>query len=332
MNQHSWQTWLQQKTLATFSSDGKLLAKSPQNRMKPAITLLADEDILTLSGKDSVKFLQGQTTCDVEHLTEGKTILGACCTPKGRMIANFRLIKANQELLYLTLPSGQAENLQTSLGKYAVFYKANFSCQKKWLRIGLQAGDSLVDNLLADLAIDLSENHFFTVIIDEKHAEIWVQETEAIKLMTLLAAQYSFISTDVWKLDELERGIAWVQLSQTEKLLPQECNWELVNGVSFKKGCYTGQEIVARLHYRGYAKKRLQYFIVEAADQDIINQKIVNAENKSCGFVVNAIYNAQLQQVHLLANVRLDQTDQALFLESNTIKPLQHQQLPYPVV
>lgn len=332
-NQPSWKTWLQQKAEVTFTLDNKLEALWVQDEIKPAITWLEHEDILTISGKDAVKFLQGQSTCHVEQLADTTAALGACCTPKGRMIANFRLIKANNELLYLTLPTGQAENLQTGLGKYAVFYQVSFNDQKQWIRIGVYAGSASIDHLLADLVAGFPTDQLFTVVTGKQQGEIWVDETAIIQLVERLISQYSLISTDLWKLNELKQGIAWVLPSQTEKMLPQECNWELVDGVNFKKGCYTGQEIVARLHYRGQSKKRLQYFILEqkADEKEIINQKIVDAENKACGFVVNAVRNPQSQQTHLLANVRLDQSDQPLFLENDTKQPLQHEPLPYPV-
>ncbi|MCY4328959.1 MAG: hypothetical protein OXC48_02565 [Endozoicomonadaceae bacterium] len=336
MSQLSWNQWFQQTVGGAITSEGKLkgLWSQGPEKNKQIITLLTDEDVLTISGKDAIKFLQGQSTCDVEKLTQGEAVTGSCCTPKGRMIANFRLIKADQELLYLTLPRGQAENLRSGLSKYAPFYKVDLSSQNSWIRIGLQTDDASIDHLRTDFLAGLAGFQPFTVAIDEQRAEVWLQEEEFVKLPEQFITQYNVVSTDVWRLDELRRGIAWVQPMQTEKWLPQECNQELIGGVSFKKGCYTGQEIVARLHYRGQTKKRLQYFsfITETEEhQQIIDQKIVNAENKPCGFVVNAICNPQSRQMHLLANVRLDLSEQPLFLESNLKKTLQHHSLPYTI-
>lgn len=324
MSQKSWEMGLQQHGLF-LSAESKVEGPWPTNSAHSLITVLAHEDILTLSGPDAVKFLQGQTTCDIQKLPEGCATLGACCTPKGRMIANFRVIKIDEEHLCLTLPKGQAAKLSTAISKYAAFYKVTLSTEHTWVRFGLSADHATITTL-----IESFKNTVLCLPLDEQRAEVWVTEQHSEELLEVLAEHYALMPTDVWTLLDIQQGIAWITPEFSETLLPQECNWELMEGVSFKKGCYTGQEIVARLHFRGKAKTRVQHFTLNAQQKNIAGYKVVNAEGKNCGQVVSSVFNPHTQQTHMLASVRLDQLEQTLCLD-NYQSELIHQPLPYAV-
>ena len=325
MSQKNWKMGLQQDGF-TFSSENKVEGPWPKNTARPLITVLANEDILTLSGKDAVKFLQGQSTCDVQKLPEGEAVLGACCTPKGRIIANFRVFKIDEEHLCLTLPKGQADILNAAISKYAAFYKVILGTEHAWVRLGL-----CVDSFTIETLLDHFEKPTLCLSINEKKAEIWVCEEHINELLKTLKEHYMFAPTDAWCLSDIQQGIAWITPEISESLLPQECNWDLIQGVNFKKGCYTGQEIVARLHYRGKPKTRVQHFTVNNETTVCPGHKIINTKGKVCGQVVNAVYNPSTQQLHLLASIRLDQIDPLLHLENNAT-PLKLQSLPYAVV
>ena len=145
---------------------------------------------IQLSGPDSRKFLQGQVTCDMELLTSGKTINGAHCTPKGRIIFLFSATCNEQDNVILQIHSSMGEIALASLKKYAVFFK-----------------------------------------------------TEISELSDPQEAQHP---TD---LERLRTGSAEVVAETTDMFIPQMLNLDALGYISFKKGCYTGQEIVARAHY-----------------------------------------------------------------------------------
>ena len=157
MDQQALETWLHQKECSFIAENtltheasmkSRLHGPWPENSADPVMTLLSYEDTLLISGADSVKFLHGQATCDVEKLPEGKAVPGACCTPNGRMIANFRTVKLSEELMYLTMPSGQAKKLTASLSKYAAFYKVELALAEHCIRIGICADKEIVNKLL----------------------------------------------------------------------------------------------------------------------------------------------------------------------------------------
>ena len=324
MNQKDWTRVLSPYGFA-LSESLTLEGSWPKKNNSSFFTLLGDDDILAVYGKDAVKFLQGQTTCDVQKLAEGCTVLGACCTLKGRMIANFRLFKISEELLYLSIPKGQAIVFIAGIQKYMAFYRADIKIINSWIRFGVIINSDDQQEL-----VNLFENKQFLFSItpsfsaEKVRTELWVKEEQSMDLFHTLASTYTLVPSDVWKLMDIENGIGWITPDITEKLIPQECNLDKIEGISFKKGCYTGQEIVARLHYRGKAKTRLQYFL--SSHPAMPGDKVINDKGRPCGQVINSVMNPETNDYHMLASVRIDQIDGYLSVDNS---PLTLQFVPY---
>ena len=222
---------------------------------------LSHEGVLAVRGPDAAKFLQGQLTCNLNYLTAETSSLGARCTPKGRMQSSFRIVLDGDGYL-LAMASELLQLQQADLNKYAVFSKSRLNDESgDWCRFGLAGGDGSLVSLGLDLPQTpdsvVRSNGMIAIRLPDGRVELWTPGADAEQVRTRLAAQLEETPVNRWLLDQVRAGIGQVFGSTRELFIPQMINLQALGGVSFKKGCYTGQEIVARMHYRGTAKKRL---------------------------------------------------------------------------
>ncbi|RMR19800.1 Glycine cleavage T-protein, partial [Pseudomonas savastanoi pv. glycinea] len=216
---------------------------------------LSHEGVLAVRGVDASKFLQGQLTCNLNYLNEDKSSLGARCTQKGRMQSSFRIVFEGDGCL-LAMASELIEPQLLDLRKYAVFSKSKLTDESaEWVRFGLQDGDSALVGLGLDLAQEtdavVRANELIAIRVSPGRAELWVRAGQADSVKSQLASQLSEGPLNDWLLGQIRAGIGQVFGSTREEFIPQMINLQAVGGVSFKKGCYTGQEIVARMQYLG---------------------------------------------------------------------------------
>ena len=222
---------------------------------------LSHEGVLAVRGVDASKFLQGQLTCNLDYLSDAKATLGARCTQKGRMQSSFRILLEGDGCL-LAMASELIEPQLADLKKYAVFSKSKLSDESaSWLRFGLQDGDGALVSLGLDLPQDtdsvVRDNDLIAIRVSPARAELWVRAEQAADIRLRLAAQLPEGTLNDWLLGQIRAGIGQVVGTTREEFIPQMLNLQAVGGVSFKKGCYTGQEIVARMQYLGKLKRRL---------------------------------------------------------------------------
>ncbi len=222
---------------------------------------LTHESLLAVRGVDATKFLQGQLTCNLNYLDQATSSLGARCTPKGRMISSFRIIQESDGLL-LAMSGDLIEAQLADLKKYAVFSKSTLTDESaEWVRFGLSQGDGALLSLglaLPQTADSVArEGRLIALRLADGRAELWAPHSEAASLESRLAAQLPLAALDAWLLAQVRAGIGQVFGATRELFIPQMINLQALGGVSFKKGCYTGQEIVARMQYLGKLKRRL---------------------------------------------------------------------------
>jgi folate-binding protein YgfZ len=231
---------------------------------------LSHEGVLAVRGADASKFLQGQLTCNMNYLSEAKATLGARCTQKGRMQSSFRILLEGDGVL-LAMASELIEAQLLDLKKYAVFSKSKLTDESaSWARFGLNDGDSMLASLGLDLAPDTDAvaraNDLIAIRVSPARAELWVRTEQAEDIRNRLAAQLPEGSLNDWLLGQIRAGIGQVFGPTREEFIPQMINLQAVGGVSFKKGCYTGQEIVARMQYLGKLKRRLYRLTLEGIE------------------------------------------------------------------
>ncbi len=235
-------------------------------------SVLSHEGVLAVRGPDASKFLQGQLTCNLGYLNANQSSLGARCTPKGRMQSSFRILPDNDGYL-LAMARELVEPQLADLRKFAVFSKSTLHNENDdWVRFGLAAGDGLLVSLGLDLPQTADsvtrENGRIAVRLADGRAELWAKADEAETLRTRLASQLPETPLNRWTLAQIRAGIGQVTGTTRELFIPQMINLQALGGVSFKKGCYTGQEIVARMQYLGKLKRHLYRLASQGAETE----------------------------------------------------------------
>lgn len=203
---------------------------------------LTDYGILKVSGPDAAKLLQGQLTCDITLANATNCLLGAHCNPQGRIISLFHLF-ADNECFYLIMRTDMLEIAQQALKKYAVFFKVALSIESE-LKIAGVIGSHGDTPFLYQFNIAPNQ----TILINN----------------TYPTASHN---QNYWLAAKIQNGLPEIYPTTSLKFLPHELNLHELGGVSFDKGCYTGQEIIARMHYRGKLKKRM-YIVTTSHDQE----------------------------------------------------------------
>lgn len=288
-----------------------------------AFAQIDDESVLAITGPDATRFLQGQLTCDVATLKPGTSTLGARCNPKGRMQSSFRLIKLSEEDYLLALPDELLEAQQQDLARYAAFFKVQLEVRNEhWLRLGLWGSDTsevlATINLTADTT---SPETGLAMTVAPATFEIWLPREQAAADITALAADASTASLNDWHLQLIRLGIGQVREPTRESFIPQMLNLQQLGGVSFKKGCYTGQEIVARMQYLGKLKRRMYRLLWEGEQVPSPGTPILNASNgQTVGEVVIAARAAR--QIELLAVLQTDAAELPSLIMHNSSEPL----------
>ncbi|MGP6430817.1 CAF17-like 4Fe-4S cluster assembly/insertion protein YgfZ [Pseudomonas paraglycinae] len=231
---------------------------------------LSHEGVLAVRGADAGKFLQGQLTCNINYLSDTQASLGARCTQKGRMQSSFRIVLEGDGVL-LAMAGELLEPQLADLKKYAVFSKSKLTDESaSWVRFGLDHGDAALSSLGLELPAntDSVARHegLIAIRVSPNRAELWVPADQADGIKGKLSAQLIEGELNQWLLGQIRAGIGQVMPSTRELFIPQMLNLQAVGGVSFKKGCYTGQEIVARMQYLGKLKRRLHRVQLDASE------------------------------------------------------------------
>lgn len=251
-------------TLDSTSLAERFVAPLTADSTATVLCWLEHEGVIAVEGPDSARFLHGQLTCDVNALPVSHSTLGARCNPKGRMQSSFRLIRVDAELYYLVMHQNLVERQLAELKKYAVFFKTQLSdASSGWLRFGLLGQD--IDAALAsanlpcpaDTGTAMTADGALILKTSSETAEAWLAPDSARAALERLFTAATPANLQAWLLRQIRLGIGMVFPQTYETFIPQMLNLQQLGGVSFRKGCYTGQEIVARMQYLGKLKRRM---------------------------------------------------------------------------
>ncbi|KIP94276.1 CAF17-like 4Fe-4S cluster assembly/insertion protein YgfZ [Pseudomonas fluorescens] len=266
---------------------------------------LSHEGVLAVRGADAGKFLQGQLTCNINYLSDTRASLGARCTQKGRMQSSFRILLEGDGVV-MAMASELLEPQLADLKKYAVFSKSKLTDESAaWVRFGLEHGDAALTSLGLALPAEtdsvVRHESLIAIRVSPERAELWVPAAQAQNIQSQLSTTLSEGDLNQWLLGQIRAGIGQVMPSTRELFIPQMLNLQAVGGVSFKKGCYTGQEIVARMQYLGKLKRRLYRLRLDTAElPEPGTQLFAPSHSSSIGEVVlaaNAEGNIELLAV-----------------------------------
>ncbi|WP_339435270.1 folate-binding protein YgfZ [Pseudomonas orientalis] len=273
---------------------------------------LTHEGVLAVRGADAAKFLQGQLTCNLNYLSDTQASLGARCTQKGRMQSSFRILLQGDGVL-LAMASELLEPQLADLKKYAVFSKSKLTDESAaWVRFGLAHADQALSALGLALPVETDSvvrtETLIAIRVSPGRAELWAPAEHTESLLSQLAATLPQAELNEWLLGQIRAGIGQVMPQTRELFIPQMLNLQAVGGVSFKKGCYTGQEIVARMQYLGKLKRRLYRLSLVAAQLPEPGTALfAPSHNSSIGEVVIAAKADQ--SIELLAVLQAEAAD-----------------------
>lgn len=273
---------------------------------------LSHEGVLAVRGADAAKFLQGQLTCNLNYLSETQASLGARCTQKGRMQSSFRILLQGDGVL-LAMATELLEPQLADLKKYAVFSKSKLTDETAaWVRFGLVSANQALASLGLELPAETDSvarsNALIAIRVSPERAELWVPTEHAEAVHEQLAKQLKETDLNDWFLGQIRAGIGQVMPQTRELFIPQMLNLQAVGAVSFKKGCYTGQEIVARMQYLGKLKRRLYRLSLNTAEMPEPGTPLFSpSHNSSIGEVVIAAKADQ--NVELLAVLQAEAAD-----------------------
>lgn len=275
--------------------------------------------LLAIQGEKAKAFLQGQLTCDVEKITQDISTLGAQCNPKGRIISLFYLFNQD-DTYYLLMPKNMVEITLAALKKYAIFYKVTLEdVSDEWTYTGFDHVQKLDE--VAQLPFSAAQIQIPISQLSERVILVRKASRQEIG---------SPMQEARWIQKNIAEEIPVIYPATSGKLLPQELNLDAHGGVSYDKGCYTGQEIVARMHYRGKAKSGLYQAVSQMSqsniDQGNTDQREIlpgdliyasHEEKRECGIVLEA----SLSQDEKVTNKKLlivlndaDKSDPQLFV------------------
>lgn len=294
---------------------------------------LSHEGILRVQGPDAGKFLQGQLTCNLNYLDAASSGLGARCTPKGRMLSSFRILPWQDS--YLLAMAGELLNDQLAdLKKYAAFSKAQLDdASADWVRFGLSAAPATLARLGLPAPARTNQvmlaDDCVLVAADPARIELWAPAARGPQLRERLLQALSEAPLNDWLLLQVRAGIGQVFGATRELFIPQMINLQALDGVSFKKGCYTGQEIVARMQYLGKLKRRMYRLLLSEGTVPAAGSELFSpVHGSSVGEVVLAASDGA--QVELLAVLQQDAAEDGRIHLGNLAGPeLVLSELPY---
>ncbi len=287
-------------------------------------TRLADWSLLRYTGADAPAFLHGQLTCDVQALKPGASSYGGYCTPKGRLLATF-LLWADADGFMMLLPAALAEAIRKRLSMYVLRSKVKIEDVTGQLAcIGITGGTAADD--ITTLGGTLPERQH-AVTFNGAVSVVHLPQRRYLVVMPQAPAQIP-ADTGTWTAADIAAGVPFIVPATQEEFVPQMVNLDLIGGLSYSKGCYPGQEIVARTHYLGRLKQRMFRAHADAAAQ--AGDKLYSASlgDQSCGMIVAATHSGSGSEV--LAVLRIGETE-AVHLHSLQGAVLQITNLPYKV-
>ncbi|MDD9891244.1 MAG: hypothetical protein OXU66_05105 [Gammaproteobacteria bacterium] len=224
---------------------------------------LGKSEFVRVSGPDMMTFLQGQITCNMDKLSATNSLSGALCNLKGRVIGDFRVVLDGEDCLLLT-SSGMAEVIIGTLAKYAVFSKVELTKDEKIIgRLGF-LGDDTPEHLAQSFnpipehpgdCASSSSGICIRLPGTEARFELWYKDESLHSALTANSTLPG--NTEQWHREDILAGIVHIDPAKSEQYTPQLLNYDISGVIDFEKGCYTGQEVVARMFYRGTPKKRL---------------------------------------------------------------------------
>lgn len=321
--------------LVSFGNANRERRIAPQGAV---LSNLADRGLLEVTGEDAVSFLQNQLTNDITKIDETVHQLTAWCNPKGRVIVNFRAFMRDGKI-FLILSKDLVETVITKLSRYIMMSKVTITDATDTLVHFGYAGEhaerdlrQILDKVPTGERETLNTGNLTILRLpgNTPRFEVYGDIKEASDLWSKCNVRAAPVSSQAWDFMNIRAGRPVVTLASSEAWIPQMLNFTYIDGVDFKKGCYPGQEVVARLNYLGKTKRRMYLMEIQTDKVPETNASIVNAEGTEVGQILNAVINPD-DIVECLAIMKIAATEAEMFLETANGPTVRALELPYSV-
>ncbi len=329
MNQ-GWQRFLESRSLGGAQSI---------EQASDFVSPLHADGLLLGSGEEASEFLQNQLGNDLRQVDSGHSQLSCYSNPKGRLLAAPRILQRNNDYL-LRLP---AEILEATLQRLRMFVlraRVELRDASDELACFGAAGKAAADLLAAQVgelpeAVDEVRSAADISVLrvaagdDGPRYELY-GPSEALQALWLALAEggCAQLDADAWRLGDILAGLPNIYAATRESFVAQMTNLHLVNGLSFKKGCYPGQEIIARMQYLGQLKRRCYLFDIAGGERPQPGDELFNAAGKSAGQIIDAA-PAGAGRFAALAVLRIEHAGQTLHCASADGPAAEPRPLPY---
>ncbi len=291
-----WQNILEQQSSIKMDSTSPISA---------TYAPLPQLGVLTITGEDAQGFLQNLLTNDVNALDINQSQLSGFCNAKGRLFSIFILIR-RQDYYQMVLPRSMCSLLQQRLAMYVLRSKVTVSDDSEHFALFSIPNSDLnpIESLMlsADKYQLLLNNGQYLCLIPKIEIDTVINTIDSLG--------WQVTPETSWNLASISAGLPSVVLETKEKFTPQQVNLDLVNGVSFKKGCYPGQEVVARLHYLGSPSRRMFIAHIDSGELPKAGKEVFNGSGDIAGHIVCAEQNTD--KIDLLISIKLSELDSPL--------------------
>jgi len=337
--------WIMPKSFGSVSDEYQAV------RNNVGILDLSHHGKIRLGGKEHIRFLQGIVSNDVKKLEDGNGQYATFLTPKGKIITDMRLYRKGDSVL-LDLEPGLNEKVRELFLKYKVSYKVDIEDLTECLSLISVHGPNarkLIEKTLGKQIPDLKEYGFITSEVNSKEFlianinrtgelgfDIFVSSDGTNKTLweNLISQGEEFkarlVGLDALETLRIEAGIPTYGVDMNENTIPIEAG--LWDALSFEKGCYVGQEVIARIKWRGHVNRHLIGLMIDGDDIPKKDSKIIKGE-REVGYITSSAYSPKLNKIIALGYIRREFNEPGIVVtvkaESNKIVSAEVSQLPF---
>ncbi|KAB7627544.1 YgfZ/GcvT domain-containing protein [Alkalilimnicola sp. S0819] len=301
----------------------------------PAIAALPGFGVLGVSGADAAGFLHNQLSNDAENLGPDESRLAAYCSPKGRVIAVVLLYREGEDFRLLA-PVDLLDTLRKRLTMFVLRSKVSITDLSAERLVWGLGGRGLAETLDAvglgapdtGKTVGHEDGTSLLRLPGETARYLLISTPDAAtRRLTALRAQFLPQSAEGWALGDIRAGLPWVLDATRETWVPQTLNLDLIGGINFRKGCYPGQEVVARMKYLGKLKRRCYRISLSGSEAPAPGSEVRDGDEKLVGELVNVAADGA-GGYEALAALRMDALDKPLSCEGH---PVTLRDLPYEI-
>lgn len=274
--------------------------------------------LFKVEGPDAAKFLQGQASCDIDSLQESSWTFGTANTPKGRMYWLFVIARIDGAF-WIRVHKDIAESGIQALNKYKVFFKCEITQQTDYAVYGAHSSFEQGDNSISHD----TEGYKRAADSTAKRVELWSNKE--------LETSANDADIEAWLQEDCKNGIPELYPETLDTFILQQLNLQQLGAVSFSKGCYTGQEIIARMKFLGKLKKKMYLFNMEQTDAAPIipGSKLVNGEDRKIGDIVRAhAHNGSISGL-VVCDISFAESNEQAFLADDKSSSVKIEEIHY---